>query len=206
MLFADEERDEDRDPKEDADLDQPSDEDEEDEDDAEGDEDEESDEEGDEPSEDDDKPITRKELKEILKSNQNKNNAKRRVSSNKDRPSNKPPKPNDRLDRLEQSLKRTELLERKRTFGYENSLSPAEVDVVFRLTKRPTKKFLDEPYVKGALTAIREQSNVRKNTPGSGGPTFKGAGGKSWSDLKPEEKEASFADRRRAILESKKNR
>ena len=159
--------------------------------------------EGDSP-EDDDKPLTRGELKKILASNQNKNNAARRVASKKVDLAPKTPKAHERLDRVEQSLAKTELLERKRQFAYENNLSPEETDHVFKLTKRPTKKFLDQPFVKGGLEAIRSARNVRANTPGSTGRSFQ-ANGKSWSDLKPEEKEANFADRRKAILESKKN-
>lgn len=153
--------------------------------------------------EDDDKPVTKGELKRLLKGNQNQNNAKRRVSS-KGRDTNPPPKANDRLDRVERTLQHTALLEKKRDFGYKNNLSPDEVDVVFRLTSRPTSKFLQEPQVKGAIEGLRAHRNVRNNTPGSTGQTFKTSVGKDWKDLKDDEKQANFADRRRSILESKR--
>lgn len=202
MLHAYDEHDEDRDQNEDADLDYNSEEEEGDESDDEDDEQGKKSEDDNGSDDDEDKPITRRELKELLKSNQNKNNAQRRVSQ---KPRDKQaPIPNSRLDKIEQSQQRIELLERKRSFGHENNLSPAEVDVVFRLTKRPTRKFLEEPYVKGALEAIRAQQNVRQNTPGGSGKPFRSESGKTWGELSPEEKENNFADRRRAILESKK--
>jgi len=165
--------------------------------------DEESDDSDDESDEDDDKPVTRKELREILKSNQNNRNAHRRVASKSDDTKGKP-KPDDRLERIEQSQKKIELLERKRTFGYENQLSTKQVDHVFQLTKRPTPKFLKQAHVKAALDAIAAKDNVRSNTPSNSARHFKTPDGKEWKDLKPEEKQASFAERRRAILESRR--
>lgn len=213
MLNADE-RDEDRDEdEEDADDSEKKDSvDEEEEDDAEKDEDEDSDDSDDDESDDeeDDKPVTRKELREFLRKNGNNRNANRRVHSkdrDKDRDrrhNSQSPKTEERLSSVEQSLKKTALLEAKRTFGYENSLSPAQVDVVFRMTKRPTKKFLETPYVKAALDTIAQQSNVRDNTPSGSGRTFKSQGGKSWDKMDANEKQQNFADRRRAILASKK--
>ena len=214
MFTIDEDHDEDRDDTEDADFeDENSDEDEDSDDDSDSDEDEDadsdddsdSDEDSDEDDSDDEdkKPVTRGELKKILKSNQNRSNAKRRVDSKKGRDTRPPSKTEARLSKIEQSQSRAELLERKRQFGYDNGLSPKEVDVVFRLTRRPTKKFLAIPYVKGAIDAIREQSNVRSNTPRSSGGTFKTSGGKDWKDLKPDERQANFSERRQAILDSK---
>lgn len=200
LAFADEdERDDTPDEDDDADIDNDSEEDESDE--EEGEEDSTK---GDESDEDDDKPVTRKELKEILKSSQNKTNAQRRVSSKERRPDvTTPPKPDARIDKIEKSLGEISLTNRKRDFGFQNSLSPDEVDFVFRQTSRPTKKFLETPYVRGAIEAMRAESNVRANTPSSGGRTF-GPKGKSWSELEPGDKQANFAERRRAILESKK--
>jgi len=153
-------------------------------------------------SEDDDKPITKKELREILKSNQNKNNANRRISQ-KNKVISKSPNQNERLDQIEANQKRLDLLEAKRQFGHENNLSPKEVDYVFRITKRPTSKVLNDPFIKSGLAGLRSADNVRKNTPGSSPASVKFQG-KDWGELKPDERQASFADRRKAILESKK--
>lgn len=190
---------------EDTDLEDENSEDGEDEDesDSEDEDDDDSDEE-DDSDEDDDKPVTRKDLKAFRKSIANKDNAKRRIASKKG-DITKPPKPNERLDRIEQAQKQSALLERKRMFGYENNLSPDEVDIVFKLGKRPTKKFLDLPYVKGALEGHRADKNVRNNTPSSNGRAFQ-ANGKEWKDMKADEKQANFKDRRQAILDAKRNK
>lgn len=229
MLYAqDDERDEDRedddDDADDIEEDDNSDDEEED-DDAEDDEDEDSDDdsEDDEEDEDDNKPITRKELREMLRKNGNKQNANRRISS-KDRNRNdrkdpkdrrergdqrnirrESPKTDERLSSLEKAHKKAELVEKKRDFGHRNNLSPEQTDIVFRMTKRPTKKFLETPYVKAALDAVRSNSNVRDNTPrGSGRGSFKSNTGRSWEKMDDKEKQDSFADRRRAILANKR--
>lgn len=154
-------------------------------------------------SEDDDKPVTRKELKEFLKSKQNAANAARRVASKKDGLKPKAPKDDERLNRLEQSIAKTELLERKRQYGYENSLDPKEVDLVFRFTKRPTVKTLNDPFVKGGLENLRAHKNVKNNTPGSSARQFV-VQDKKWNELDARDKQANFTDRRRAALEARK--
>lgn len=204
MFNNNDEHDEDHDKDEDADFENPSDEDQDDEDDDNDDEDEDSDDASDDEEEDDDKPVTLKELKELLKGNQNKNNANRRISSKGKPAINKAPKTEDRLAEIEKRQQRADLLERKREFGYNNSLSPKQVDLVFRLSKRPTSKFLKEPYVQAAIKSIGETANVRENTPGGSGRAFKSQGNKSWDKLSDQEKQDNFADRRRAILNSKK--
>lgn len=211
MLYADDERD--MDPEDDdADIenensDEENEEEEDDQpEDGEGDHDE-SDDDGEEPGEDDededDKPVTRKELRELLKNNQKDRNARRRVS-NKKADTTRNPKTDDRLTALERSDKERQILERKRDFGYENGLSPAQVNLVFRLTKRPTGKFLKVPHVKAALDAISAQERIRSNTPSNSGRNFRSPSGKKWIELKPEERQASLADRRRAILANKR--
>lgn len=161
------------------------------------------------------KPMTRGEFKEWQKAERariksqakkqtNITNAARRVSTKQGNLSDRTPKVSDRLATIELNQAKIDLIERKRQFAYENSLSPQETDIVFKLTKRPTKKFLEQPYVQGALTAIRSNKNVRDNTPGSGGRSSFKVGDKDFKDLKPDEKQDNFAARRRAILDSKK--
>ncbi len=165
---------------EDADLENENSDDEEaeDEDTADDEDDEAGDSDDDKDSDEDlDKPLTKRDLNKILESKQNKNNAMRRVDSKKGRDNKQPSKElTQRLSKIEQSQQKADLLERKRTFGYENNLSPKEVDHVFRLTKRPTAKFLKDPVVSAALGAIRAQSNVRDNTPSGKGQSFKSSG------------------------------
>lgn len=211
LFFAfDDEQDEDLDKNgEDADADEDSDEEEKDDsDDDAGDDSDDSDEDDESEDDDDDnKPVTRKELREMLQSKKNQTNANRRISSKdqKGRNTKQPSEIDKRLGTVEATLKETALLERKRTFGYEHGLSPKQVNHVFRLTKRPTAKFLAKPHVKAALEAIGSQEKVARNTPSGSGKRFKsGGGGKSWTELKPEERQASLADRRREILERKR--
>lgn len=213
LFFADDEHDEDRDEEEeDADFEDNSDDEEEDSDDEEdgeeSDDSEDSDEEDDD-EDDDDKPVTRKEMRDLLKAlkkDGNKRNALRRVASkdNKGRVTKQPSDTDRRLSSVEKTVKETQLLERKRSFGYDNNLSPKQVNYVFRLTKRPTTAFLAKPHVKAALDAIKSQENIARNTPsGSGKRGGNGGNGKKWSELKPEERQTGFADRRREILASK---
>lgn len=208
-MAQDEERDEDLEP-EDTDLeDENSDDEGEDKDEKDEDEDSDDDSESDKDDEDeeDNKPVTRKEFREALKG-KNRSNAQRRVDpKNKERHNSNSPKTEERLNRIEQSQKKVELLETKRQFGHDNNLSPKQVDVVFRMTKRPTAKFLKQSYVKAAIDVIAAEDNVRGNTPTSGGSKgFKNRTGKSWDKMEGREKQENFADRRRAILDSKNRR
>lgn len=154
---------------------------------------------------DDDAPATQKDVKKLLKIIENQKNAARRTSSKPRELPTKQPKSADRLERIEQSQAKMEMIERKRLFGYENNLAPSEVDFVFQLTKRPTKSFLVQPHVKGGIDALRAVRNVRDNTPGSSGRTFQ-VEGKSWKELAPEDKQKNFVNRRRSLVEANRNR
>ena len=68
-------------------------------------------------------------------------------------------------------LTNLEFLEKKRQFGYENGLSPEETDQIFRLNKNPTKKDLENPFVKGGLDALRAKNRARDNTPSNSSHT-----------------------------------
>lgn len=161
---------------------------------------------------DDNAPLTRKDLKEfkeLLKSSKNRSAADRRVSG-KDRiidKSGKRPDPNAaRLDSIEKRQERIDLVEEKRTFGHANNLSPAEVDVVYRMTKRPNAKALKDPAIAGAIEGIRSAERAKRNTPGGGGAPRQGRGlsAKDEAKLSPAERNDRFADRRREILADKR--
>lgn len=211
MFFIDdEERDLDEElDEEDADLDEDNSDDEEDD----VDEDDDSEEEEDDEDEDDEEDDSKKKSKKSKKSdrqdskNQNRDNARRRKSSKK-HIDNQQRQTDDRISKLEKADKDRKVLDRKRTFGYEHGLSPKQVDYVFRNTKRPTTKFLEQPEIAAGLRAIAEAEGVSKNTSrGSGsGKVFKNDKGKSknWTELTPAERQARLADRRRAILENKR--
>lgn len=201
MLFAGDERDEDLE-EEDADFDEEnSDEDEEDEEEDDSDT-EDSDEE--EEEDEDDKPVTRRELKELLKS-KNRTNARDRVTSKKKGPITKQP---SELEQTVAELKKRDeqraVLEKKLDFASEHNLSRKQVEHVFRLTKRPTAKFLNKPHVKAALDAIKSSENIARNTPNGSGKRGRTQGGdKKWTELPSDERQSGFADRRRSILASK---
>lgn len=210
MFFIDdEERDLEEDlDEEDADLDDENSDDEED-DDVEDDDD--SDDEEDDEDEDDEEDDSKKKSKKSKsdrddsKSRKNRDNARRRKSS-KDRDTRGQDDLRKDVEALKKSDAKRALLERKRTFGYEHGLSPKQVDFVFRTTKRPTAKYLSQPEIAAGLQAIKQGENVSQNTPSNNGRVFKNDKGKpkSWTELKPDERQSRFTERRRAILESKR--
>lgn len=215
LFFAnDDEHHEDDDQEEDADAasDEDSDEededsDEEDDDTSDLDDDEDSDEEDDSDDEDDDnKPVTRKELREMLKGNKNDRNARRRVSSkeNKRVTNNKSSDLEKTVAELKRDSELRKIAEKKLDFASEHGLSKKQVNYVFRLTKRPTAKFLNKPHIRAGLDAIKSQESVSRNTPSGSGKRFKAPGGKKWTELPAEERQANFADRRASILANKK--
>lgn len=213
MFFIDDEERDDQDPDEeedDADIENSDDE---EDDDAKGDDDsdEDEDDDDDEDDSDDDEESGKKKSKKSKsddrdsKSKKNRDNAARRKSSEK--PDYKEQqRVNQRLEQLEKSEKQRILLERKRTFGYEHGLSPKQVDYVFRNTKRPTPKFLNQPEIRAGLDAIKRTESVSQNTPSNNRQVFKDKKGKDvrYTELPADERQSRFADRRRAILESKR--
>lgn len=188
------------------DQEEDTDEDESDDDDSSDDEDEdesEDDEDNDESdsNDDDNKPVTRKELREMLsKRGKNRDGASRRVS--KKGKDNRQPRRDDQTDARIKSL---ELSEEKRQVGHELGLSPGEVDIVYRFNggKKPTTKTLKDPVVKGALDGYRTDTRRRQNTPHTK-PRITPLGSKKFNELPPAERRKHFGDRRREILEGKK--
>lgn len=167
----------------------------------------------DDSDDEDSKPLTRGDLKKILSERskertKNRDAAAERLSkkrglSNSTRSADR--KEAERLDRIENFQRKQEVLESKRQFGYENNLAPDEVDVVFRLTKRPTGKSLNDPVIKGALTGYREAKRARANIPGSGGAGRPGRADRNKEDknLSPTERKDRFVARRQEILSAR---
>lgn len=85
-----------------------------------------------------------------------------------------------------------QLAETKRQFGYENGLSPEETDAVFKLSPNPTKAVLDDPFVKGGLSALRSKKRVEENTPKSSSRS---------ASFKIDSKETSTEARQKALDE-----
>lgn len=74
--------------------------------------------------------------------------------------------PKDDLD-VKETLKQLTLAEKKRQFGYKHSLSPEEVDAVFRINPEPNEETLKDPFVEGGLAKLKSQKRIEDNTPSS---------------------------------------
>lgn len=72
------------------------------------------------------------------------------------------PEPDDDIRTVVSSL---QMAEKKRQFGYENNLSPEEVDAVFQMKPDATKEDLNNPFIKGGLSAIRKEKRLKENIP-----------------------------------------
>lgn len=180
--------------------------------DADGDEEDDEDDESDKDDSDDEAPLpkTRKELDKLVadavRRAQNRKGAGQRHRRNGNlSDTQRRGKSDPAVESLSSTVKDLQQAETKRQFGYEHSLTPKEVDLVFRFDRNPSAKTLKNPAVKGALDGIRAHQRAKDGIPSSNGRTFQ-VGGKDYNELKPEEKSKNFGDRRRAILEGKKGR
>jgi hypothetical protein len=99
----------------------------------------------------------------------------------------------EKLKGIEDKVSQLELAERKRQFGYDNGLSPVETDRVFQINPNPTKETLEDPFVKGGLSAIKAKERLSQNMPGAstGSPRF--AADKDLEKMTPTEKDEELA-------------
>lgn len=171
----------------------------------------------DDSSEDDEEaplPKTRKEFDaavakaaaKAVKASRNRDGAAQRTSkkgkiSDRERGSSKN---DERLESIEQNQVKLQKLEAKRQFGYETGLAPDEVNVVFKLTKKPTKKSLADPIIKGALEGYRSDKRARANVPGSGSGRPTKVSAREEKNMTPQERRSRFEDKRRGYLAGKK--
>lgn len=105
---------------------------------------------------------------------------------------NKPLPAREQDEGLINSVKKLEMIEAKRQFGYENSLSPEETDFVFKFGgNKPDKTVLENPFVKSGLEGFRASKRVESNTPGSTSrsPIFQG---KEFKDMTEDERRNSY--------------
>ena len=157
--------------------------------------------------EDDDKPLTRKDLKEFqqgVKREIDNRFISRRHSNKHTKNNYQPNRKEGEKDEVSSRLDRIEVIEQKRQFGYENNLSPEEVDAVFKINPRPTKKTLEDPFIQGGLEKLRARKNTSENIPSGAAARNFGVEGKKWAELTPEERQANLGDRRKAILANKR--
>lgn len=154
----------------------------------------------------DSKPVTVKDLKEFQKQtldtiNQRFTSRRHNQKGSKDYPNTRKA---DEKDPINSRMDRIEQINAKRDFGYEHKLSPQEVDMVYKFDPKPTKKTLENPFIKGGLERMRAGSDAGENIPrGSSVRSFK-VDGKDWNKLTPAEKQANFATRKEAIRAEQK--
>lgn len=91
------------------------------------------------------------------------------------------------------------LWKQKMQYGYEHGLSPEETEKVFQFAKAPTKETLDDPFIKAGLAAIRKERRIAEATPSPTGRSSK-VEGKSFGELKPEERAKNFDQLRKNML------
>lgn len=98
-----------------------------------------------------------------------------------------------------QTVKGLEMAEKKRQFGYENGLSPEETDKVFQISGgKPSKKTLEDPFIKAGIESLRASKRVEANTPSSS-TSSKSYGGKSFSELDPKEKQKAWEEQMKGV-------
>lgn len=93
---------------------------------------------------------------------------------------------------VEDRLSQIELTEQKRSFGYQNQLSPDETDLVFKYTENPTRETLNDPFIQGGLERIRRDKRIADNTP-------TGSGSNSHSYFKQDRSKMSASERKQSF-------
>lgn len=160
-----------------------------------------------------DKPMTKREALEFQKKLDSRIShrfAQKRHDNKSARPKNYQPdskKVDKNLEPINSRIDQIELRDSKREFGYEHNLPPKAVDLVFKLTdNKPTAKSLKDPFIAGGIERIKNQNNLRDNTPsGSGADSFE-VGGKKFEELTPDEKQKNFSGKQKQILSNKGKR
>lgn len=114
-----------------------------------------------------------------------------------------PTKPNQARkpasDHTDKRLANLETIEAKRTFGYENGLSPEETDLAFKYSNgKPSKKILSDPFFKAGLDGMRAAKKTAANIPGATrrSSVYKN---KSFGELTRDERKAAHEERMKAL-------
>lgn len=111
----------------------------------------------------------------------------------------KPPandvKPATLDDEYKTKIDKLEMVEEKRQFGHSHGLSPEETDFIFAQAKGTGQKpddTLNSPIVKNAIEALRKEQRQNNARPGAShkAPTV---GGKTFQEMKPDERKANWA-------------
>lgn len=112
-------------------------------------------------------------------------------------------KKNEELDSIKQDLSELKQERLKRQFGYENGLSPEEVDVIFRFNPNPTKEVLEDDFIKGGLDKIRAKKRVEANTPGSSTASGRITPPKPLTEMTADEKQKFHEEKMKAMYGDK---
>ena len=100
--------------------------------------------------------------------------------------------PSEELVRDVQGLK---LENEKRNFQYTNNLSPAETDKVFALAKGMSKspdEILKDDFVSAGIEGLRAKAKQDDATPMPSVSSATVVSGKTWGDMKPEERKQNW--------------
>jgi hypothetical protein len=106
-----------------------------------------------------------------------------------DKPKEKPPEPKRNIeDSFIKDVAELKLSEKKRQFGYTNSLSPEETDRLFRFAgDRPPEEALKDEFFQGGLKEFRKNKKVEDAIPSSSGRGQK-IEGKTFTEMTPEDR------------------
>lgn len=98
-------------------------------------------------------------------------------------------------DEVVNDVRELKQIEKKRQFGYRNSLSPEETDLLFRFAgdREPTEAMKDEDF-KDLLDVRRRRARVADAVP-SGTNRNVTIEGKTWKDMNPEERQKNWKKR-----------
>lgn len=108
-----------------------------------------------------------------------------------DKPNQAPPA----MAQLEKDVQGLKAVEEKRLFGHQHGLSPEATDKVFSYAQGNAMKpedALKDDFVKSGLSSLQARERLSRNVPG---PSHRAAsvGGKSFAEMKPDERRANFA-------------
>lgn len=95
-------------------------------------------------------------------------------------------------DEIVSDVKELKLIEKKRQFGYKNSLSPEETDRLFRYAGGGDPgEALKDPFFQAGLKEFRREARVKDAIPSSGNRSSK-VDGKSFAEMSPEERQKNW--------------
>jgi len=95
-------------------------------------------------------------------------------------------------DDVVQAVRKLEMMEEKRQFGYDHQLSPEETDFIFKFANgKPSKETLENPFIKSGIEGFRASKRVEANIPSSSSRSsiFQG---KDFKEMTNDERKSAF--------------